>query len=237
MSSMQGTSSNGQMLERYLLTIRGILLPPTWEDARKVHNETAGAPRNVAAARSLGDLSHMVYVPMGGGQPAAGGAGEFLILDNWNSLDGLNQFFANKQVQEQAGMIFAQRDPVVWAPAAGFHSYHFPAPHDKPERFVAVVRGTVRSHEQAQQTHNDIVAIGINGARMAGDMSHEAFFRLTAPDAPERLEFLAIDVWYSAEGMGSYYGNPEFAKGFQELFTAPPTTSVWVQPAGDWVEW
>ena len=237
MSSMQNMSGNGQALERYLLTIRGTLAPPTLEAARKVHNETAGAPQSVAAARSLGDLSHMVYVPLGGGQPTNGGAGEFLILDNWNSMDGLNQFFANKQVQEQAGMIFSQRDPVVWIPASGFHSYHFPAPHDKPERIVAVVRGTVRSHEEARQVHNSIVSSGINGARMAGDMSHEAFLRLAAPDAPERLEFFAIDVWYSAEGMGAYYENPDFIKGFQELFAGPPTTSVWVQPAGDWVEW
>src|SRR5205823_11841342 len=99
MSSMQGTPGMGQELERYLLSIRGTLSPPTLEAARKVHNETAGAPQNVAAARSLGDLSHMVYVPLGGGEPEAG-AGEFLIMDIWNSMDGLNQFFANKQVQE-----------------------------------------------------------------------------------------------------------------------------------------
>jgi len=43
-----------------------------------VHNTTAGAPANIAAARQLSDVSHMVYVPMGGGQP-----GEFLILDQW----------------------------------------------------------------------------------------------------------------------------------------------------------
>ena len=42
----------------YLLAIRGTLAPKTLEDARKTHNETAGAPANVAAARGLGDLSH-----------------------------------------------------------------------------------------------------------------------------------------------------------------------------------
>jgi hypothetical protein len=236
MSDMHNTADNGQALERYLLTIRGTLAPPTLEAARQVHNDTAGAPQNVAAARSLGDLSHMVYVPLGADQPASG-AGEFLILDNWNSMDGLNRFFANKQVQEQAGMIFSERDPVVWTPASGFYSYHFPAPHARPERFVAVVRGMVRSREEARQVHNAIVSSNVNAARMAGDMSHEAFFRLTAPDAPERLELFAIDVWYSAEGMGQYYQNPEFVRGFQELFAAPPATSVWVHPAGEWVEW
>ena len=38
-------------------------------------------------------------------------------MDVWNNLEGLNEFFANLQVQEQAGRIFSRRDPVVWAPA------------------------------------------------------------------------------------------------------------------------
>jgi hypothetical protein len=41
----------------------------------------------------------------------------------------------------------------------------------------------------------------------------------------------------SAQGMGEYYGNPEFLQGLQGLFTAPPTTSTWTHPEGDWVEW
>ena len=51
-------------LTLYLLTIRGTLSPDTLEAARKVHNQTAGNPDGVAAAKSLGDVSHMVYVPM-----------------------------------------------------------------------------------------------------------------------------------------------------------------------------
>src|SRR6476619_4672460 len=101
MSNVQNMSSPGQRLESYLLAIRGTLAPSTLEAARNIHNETAGAPPSVAAARSLGDLSHMVYVPANG--PGTG-ASEFLILDVWNSRDGLNQFFANPHVQEQAGL-------------------------------------------------------------------------------------------------------------------------------------
>jgi quinol monooxygenase YgiN len=234
MSDMQSDGNHG--LEKYLLTIRGTLAPPTLEASRQIHNDTAGAPQSVAAARSLGDLSHMVYVPIG--QPASqNGAGEFLILDIWNSMDGLGQFFANEHVQEQAGMIFSQRDPVVWAPAPGFYTYNLPAPSAKPARYVALVRGMVSSEDEARRVHNSIVKSGINAAKMAGDMSHEVYFRMAAPDAPERLELCAIDVWYDAEGMNQYYQNPDFRKGLMELFAAPPSTSVWVHPAGDWVEW
>src|SRR3954468_2534932 len=160
-------------LPLYLLAIRGTLAPATLGAAREIHNTTAGAPANVAAAQALGDLSHMVYVPTGG--PGAA-PGEFLILDVWNRLDGLNQFFANPHVQAQAGQIFTARDPVVWTPAPGFFSYHLPAPDGKNERIVAIVRGPVRSQAQAQAVHNAIVAGQMSKARRAGNLSHVAYF-------------------------------------------------------------
>ncbi len=218
----------------YLLSIPGRLAPETMEAARLVHNSTAGAPANVAAAKSLGDLSHMVYKPLG---QVDGDASNFLILDLWNNMDGLNTFFANKQVQEQAGQIFSQRDPVVWVPAEGFHGYHIPAPFGKNERYVGIVRGTVRSRADGQKRHNDLVNKAINKARAAGSLSHEAYFRQSPPGAPESLEFFAVDVWMSDSGMGQYYDDPEFLSGFQEMFAAPPSASVWVHPAGEWVEW
>src|SRR5258707_15647008 len=99
MSMQPSTVPQPTTLQLYLLSIRGTLAPPTLEAARAIHNQTAGAPESVAAARSLGDLSHMVYVPA---DQQDGNAGEFLILDIWHSMDGLNAFFANPQVQEQA---------------------------------------------------------------------------------------------------------------------------------------
>ncbi len=234
MSQAQDMSEPKGALSLYLLAIRGTLAPSTLDAARIIHNQTAGAPANVAAARSLGDLSHMVYVPLG--EPSSG-AGEFLILDVWNNLDGLNQFFANPQVQEQAGQIFSTRDPVVWTSADGFLSYHLPAPYGKNDRIVAVVRGTVHSRAAAQAAHNAIVAAQINKARMAGDVSHQAYFRLAPPETPAALEFFAVDVWMSAAGMREYYEDPAFLSGIEDLFAAPPSTSVWTHPAGDWVEW
>src|SRR4051794_30501702 len=183
-----------QATSPYLLAIRGTLAPPTLEAARAIHNQTAGAPANVEAARALGDLSHMVYVPLEG-QANREGAGEFLILDLWNSLEGLNRFFENPHVQEQAGQIFTARDPVVWAPTSDLLSYHFPAPYGKNERIVSVVRGQMRSREEAGAAHNAIVAGQVNKARKAGSLSHEAFFRLAPPNTADALEFFAVDVW------------------------------------------
>ena len=216
----------------YLLSIQGTLAAKSLEESRAIHNATAGAPANVAAAKALSDLSHMVYVPM---DPAQ--AGGFLIMDLWNNLEGLNQFFANPHVQEEAGQIFSQRDPVVWEPAEGFYSYHLPAPYGKHDRFVAVVRGTVRSRPEAQAAHNAIVSQMVNRVRAAGDCSHDAYFRLAPPGSPQALEFCAVDVWMDAAGMMQTYQDPEFVQGFQKLFSAPPSSGIWVHPQGEWVEW
>jgi quinol monooxygenase YgiN len=217
-----------------LLSIRGDLAASTREASRKVHNETAGAPANVAAAQSLGDLSHMVHVPM---HPSGKGAGEFLILDIWNNLDGINQFFANPTVQEQAGQIFTRRDPVVWMPAAGFVSYRLPSPFGMNERIVSLARGRLPGLDQAMKIHNTGVSSMVNKARKAGNLSHEAYVRMAAPGSPEALEFLGVDVWMDHDSMSAYYDQPEFMQTLDGLFTAEPDFSVWHHPKGEWAEW
>ena len=68
----------------FLLTVRGKTVPATLEAARKLHNDTAGAPPSVAGARALGDLSHNVFAPVSDEL-----GGELLFIDFWNSLAGL----------------------------------------------------------------------------------------------------------------------------------------------------
>lgn len=225
-------------LTLYLLTIRGTLSSDTLEAARKIHNQTAGDPAGVAAAKSLGDVSHMVYVPMPhDGHAKTKGAGEFLIMDLWYSMEGLNTFFADKQVQEGGAMIFSERDPVVWAPAEDFTSFHIPAPSGNNDRIVAIVRGTVNSVAEAKKLHNTAMTKTISKARKLGMLSHEAYFRMAAPSSPEALEFLGVDVWMSGEGLGDFYGDEDFLAGFNHLFTGEAADSVWVHPKGDWIEW
>jgi hypothetical protein len=225
-------------LTLYLLTIRGTLSPATLEEARKVHNMTAGDPGGVAAAKSLGDVSHMVYVPMpNDGHAKTKGAGEFLIMDLWTSPDGLNTFFSDHKVQEGGAMIFSDRDPVVWAPAQGFVSFHIPAPFGNNDRIIAVVRGTVNSIDEARKLHNEAMTKTISKARRLGMLSHEAYFRLAAPNSPEALEYFSVDVWMNGEGMGEYYSDADFLASFDHFFTAEAADSVWVHPKGDWIEW
>jgi len=222
----------------FLLAIRGTLAPATLEEARKVHNMTAGNPDGVAAAKSLGDVSHMVYIPLEhDGHDNGKGAGEFLILDQWTSIEGLNTFFADKQVQEGGAMIFTERDPVVWNAAPGFTSYHIPAPFGLNDRFVTTARGLVKSIDEARTLHNTSIAKTINKARKAGNLSHESYFRMAAPGSPEALEWFGVDVWMRPDEMMSYYEDPKFLEGFNHIFTAEANTAVWVHPKGDWTEW
>ncbi len=86
----------------YLLTVRGATNAPTLEEARALHNATAGAPQSAAGARALGDLSHNVFAPISKELD-----GQLLFIDRWNSLSGLGMFFANPQVQEAAGKLFS----------------------------------------------------------------------------------------------------------------------------------
>jgi len=223
-----------QDLTLFLLSIRGELAAPNLEGARKTHNATAGAPANIKVAQALGDLSHKVHVPL---HADGKGAGEFLILDVWNNLDGLNQFFANPTVQEQAGEIFSRRDPVVWIPAEGFVSYHLPAPFGANDRVVSVARGPLPGLDKAMKIHNSGSAGMINSARQAGNLSHEAWLRMAPPGAAQPPELIAIDVWVDHDRMSEYYDRPEFMQTLDGLFTTEPDFSVWTHPKGDWVEW
>ena len=66
---------------------------------------------------------------------------------------------------------------------SGFTSFHIPAPFGKNDRIIAVVRGTVNSKEEAKELHNTAMTKTISKARKLGMLSHEAYFRLAAPNS------------------------------------------------------
>jgi hypothetical protein len=214
----------------YLLTVQGTIIGAR-EQARVTHNQTAGNPESVAAARALSDLSHMVYVPVNGHED------QLFFMDQWTDLAGLGQFFSNPQVEHSAGMLFNSREPMVWAPAEGFTTYHMPAPTGRNERYIGLVRGEVHSPDQAREAYNRLAAETLGQARTAGHLSHEMYFKATAPGEPASLELLGVDVWTDLEQMGRFYGDPAFLKRFDGLYTAPAITWVLRHPDGEWVEW
>ena len=223
------------MTDPVLLLIRGTLVDGDAVDAaRKTHNATAGNDAGVAAARSLGDLSHKVYLPaktaMSGAKP-----GELLIMDVWETAEGIQQFFSNPQVAQGGGKLFTKRDPTVWMPAREALTFNLPAPVGRTDRFVGILRTRVKTPAIALDVFRTTVARTRNQARQRGQLSHELFFLLGPPSGDGSAEMLGVDVWSDLKGMEQHY--QETMEPLSKAFAGAPEASIWTQPHGEWVEW
>jgi hypothetical protein len=218
------------------LTVRGTYLTPSLEACRVIHNDTAGSASGIAAARSLGDLSHKVYAPVPTERTSAK-EGEVLFCDWWQDAKGLMDFFSNEQVQMQGAKLFQSRDASVWMPAKGSFSYTLPAAAGKTERHVGMVRGPISSPEAAIEIFRAADSKAQRTARLRGLLSHEIFIKMNPPGVTAPLELLGVDVWCDAKGMAEHYADPNEMKALSGAFTGAPDASVWTQAPGNWSEW
>jgi hypothetical protein len=216
----------------YLLTVRGKSAPSVLDDARTMHNATAGAPQSAAGARSLGDLSHNVFAPIGKDND-----GQLLFIDFWNSLTGLGTFFSNPQVQAAGAELFSSREGIVWSRLDGFGGFSLPVPTGRSTGAVGLLQAAVTSIEQAASAFTAYASATINTARSYGMVSHSNWLRVPNPGEAPTLEVIGVDFWMDADRMNEYY---DLSLGF-ELFggalAGAPDTSVWRSAPGDWVEW
>lgn len=218
-----------------LLTVIGKVKTSSISATRELHNQTAGNPGGLAAAKSLGDMSHMIYMPLGA---ATSFKDDLLFLDVWNNLEGLQQFFSDPQVQAGGEMMFASREAIVWRKLENFLNFNLPTPSGKNDRIVGLLRGTIKSIEDAAAIHNTAMESQVKSARAAGLVSHEFYSRMAAPDSPESLEVLGVDVWMNEKTMMQHYMSSEFQNsGLYKMFSVKPASSLWVHPGGEWVEW
>ena len=219
-----------------LLTVRGQMAPKSLEEMRVLHNRTAGSGPGIAAARSLGDLSHLVYAPfaspMSNAQP-----GELLFLDIWQSPKGIMDFFSNEQVQQQGAKLFSARDATVWMRAEGSFSYALPAARGKNDRIAALIRGPIASPEKAIDTFRAVDIDGQRDARRRGLLSHEIFIKMSAPGDTSPPELLGLDIWSDRAGMAEHYGDATHMKALGNAFTGAPNPSIWEPAPGEWSEW
>lgn len=216
--------------ETYLLTVLGTPNTPAPAAARDLHNQTAGNPGGVAAAKSLGDLSHNVFLPLGDGDK------RLLFIDTWNSPTGLGQFFSDEQVQQGAGALFADREAVLWMPAAGFGSYCLPVPSGKTVGAIGIMRAPVASYEAATDAFHADSAEKANASRQLGLIAHQLF--VPVPMGPETpaVEVLGVDYWLDEKGMNDWYASATYDH-LGPVFTGAPATSTWKPAGSDWVEW
>lgn len=216
-----------------LLTVRGTLVPTDRNEARQLHNQTAGSDEGVAAARSLGDLSHNVYTPLPGAPGADGD--ELLFLDVWKNAEGIGMFFSDAQVQHGASLLFSDREAVVWMPADNAFGFELSAPMHLTGRYLGVARGVVDDPHTAVDVFRDTLEPTLSDARRLGQLSHQLFVRLPMPEDDGPPEVIGLDVWADPDGMGEYY---QSLSGFEAAFSGEPNTSVWEQATGGtWTEW
>ena len=216
----------------YLLTVRGKTVTPTLDETRNIHNATAGAPQSAAGARSLGDLSHNVYAPIGKELD-----GQLLFIDLWNSPSGLNTFFSNPHVQEAAGQLFESRDGIVWSRLEGFGAYNLALPNGRSIGAVGLLQVPVTSVEEAATAFTAYSGTTINTARSYGMVSHSTWLRVPNPGEAPTKELIGVDFWIDADRMNEYY---ELSLGFDHfgpVLAGAPDTSVWRSAPGDWMEW
>jgi len=186
--------------QTFLLTVRGTPVPATVEEARTVHNATAGAPPSVAGAQALGDLSHNVFV-----DASNGAGGDLLFIDYWNSLSGLGRFFTDPAVQESAGQLFSTREGTVWSGTDTFGDFHLAAPSGRSTAGVGVLRVRVTAIEEAAPAFAAYSAATINTARRHGIVSHATWARVPDPGAEPVAEVIGIDQWLDPEAMARFY--------------------------------
>ena len=156
-----------------LLTVHGTVIPEDVEAARKLHNRTAGSNEGVAAARSLGDLSHNVFVPLE--PPASAWNRELLFIDVWKDAQGMGTFFSDKQVQAGAALLFFEREAATWVPAENAFGFELSAPMHMSGRYVGIVQGAVDAPEVAVATFRDVLEPSLSDARRLGQLSHQLY--------------------------------------------------------------
>jgi hypothetical protein len=209
----------------YLLTVMGVPKTTTAAEAREVHNATAGNPEGVEGAKSLGDLSHNVYLP-------ADGSNRLMFLDNWNTPTGVGTFFANEQVQQGADVLWAEREAVLWMRADGFGSYHLPASTGGSVGAIGIMRAPVSSYDAARDAfHADSVA-KINASRRFGLLAHT----LWVPLQGDTQEVFGVDYWMDADAMNEWYAQAEY-DSLGVAFTGAPESSTLLPAGKDWIEW
>ena len=99
----------------YITTVRARLGDADPEAAMRHHNEIVGRLR--PRGEPLGGVGHMVFA--NAQEPL-----EFLAVDKWDTMEGLQAFMGDPSVQQEIGRLFEGPPEVtVWAVREGWTTY------------------------------------------------------------------------------------------------------------------
>ncbi len=99
----------------YITTVRARLRDAEPAAAMEQHNSIVDRLR--PRGTPLGGVGHMVFAN-------AQDPREFLAIDRWENVEGLQQFMGDPSVQQEIGSLFeGPPDVTVWAEREGWRSY------------------------------------------------------------------------------------------------------------------
>jgi len=99
----------------FYTTVRGRLKDADQDAAREAHN--AIVERLRARNAELGGVGHRAFANVQDPQ-------EFLAMDTWESIEGLQQAMGDPDTQREIGSLFdGQPDVAIWSPREGWTSF------------------------------------------------------------------------------------------------------------------
>jgi hypothetical protein len=99
----------------YITTVRGKLLKTDPTEAMDLHNSIVGRLR--PRGEPLGGTGHMVFAN-------AQDPGEFLAVDRWDTIEGLQALMGDPSVQAEIGSMFDGAPQVtIWVSRDGWTTY------------------------------------------------------------------------------------------------------------------
>lgn len=213
----------------YAVLVRGELFSDDLAEVQPVHDAVAAGGEE--AARAAGDFYHLAAVST---SLLGGTEGSFLGVDRWSEPQNIEAFYSDPALAEAFGALFASPPTIeLFERQTDWYSWgDLPDTTAGEELWIAVVRGQLAESDPAaaQEAHDAVASGGQASSMAAGDISHVAYTGLGDP-----TQFLAFDVWESAENIEAVYGDPAFQAAFAPLFASAPTLTIY--RSTDWHQW
>lgn len=185
-----------------------------------------------AAAKAAGDIGHDALL---GTKMLGTTENEFLAIDLWNDVNGMQKFYADPNFAKAFAALFKAPppQPELFVHQPTWHNWGDMTSGDSHSPYYFVIaRGRLKATDPkvAQTAHDQVAAAGETAVKAAGDVAHVVYTGLTDP-----REFLAVDIWKDATNLVKTYSDPNFVKGFASLFEGQPTVQVY--KSTDWYQW
>jgi hypothetical protein len=212
----------------YLAVVRGKLSTSNLDEAKAKHD--AVAKGGEANAKAAGDLAHDALL---GTTWLDSVENEFLGVDQWNDAKAMQGFYADPQVQQGFGSLFAEPPVVEYFEAApAWVSWGEMTSGDAhPEHWFHLALGTLKETDVArnQSAHDQVASGGKEPSLGAGNVAHVVFLGLE-----DKRRFIGVDIWKTGDVIEPFYSNPQFRAGFVPLFESVTEP---VYRSTDWHQW